>query len=156
MNVLSIDPGPEQSGVVFFSMGKVIESEIMDNVALLKRLLSLDFPAVPNLCAVEMIASYGMPVGKEIFETCVFIGEIKAAVAGWTRFERVYRKDVKIHLCQSMKAKDPHIRQALIDKHGVVGTKKSPGPLFGISGHLWAALAVADYANDTIDPRRLA
>jgi hypothetical protein len=45
-----------------------------------------------------------------------------------------------------MRAKDANIRQALIDKLGAVGTKKAPGPLYGISGHLWAALAVADYA----------
>jgi hypothetical protein len=31
----------------------------------------------------------------------------------------------------------------LIDALGEVGTKKNPGPLYGVSGHYWAALGVA-------------
>jgi hypothetical protein len=46
-----------------------------------------------------------------------------------------------------MKAKDANIRQALIDIYGgndkAIGNKKTPGPLYGIKGDLWAALAVA-------------
>lgn len=64
--------------------------------------------------------------------------------------ELIYRRDIKIHLCGTVKAKDGNIRQALIDKHGAPGTKKSKGPTYGVSGHLWAALAVADYASRTL------
>ena len=63
----------------------------------------------------------------------------------------LFRKDIKIHLCGTMKAKDANIRQALIDKHGKVGTAKNKGPLYGISSHLWSALAVADYATDNYE-----
>jgi hypothetical protein len=49
-------------------------------------------------------------------------------------------------LCGSMKAKDSSIRQAIIDRYrkpdGKCPTKKG-GPLHGISGDCWAALAVA-------------
>jgi len=55
----------------------------------------------------------------------------------------VYRKEVKIYLCGSMKAKDPNIRQALIDRLGDPGTKKNPGPTYGVKSHAWSALAVA-------------
>jgi len=48
-----------------------------------------------------------------------------------------------------MKAKDANIRQALIDKLGPVGTKKSPGPLWGVKSHIWSALAVAVTALET-------
>lgn len=71
-----------------------------------------------------MIASYGMPVGKEVFDTCVWIG--KFAEASKLKEEYIYRKDEKMNICHSMKAKDSNIRQALIDRFGVVGTKKAP------------------------------
>jgi len=45
-----------------------------------------------------------------------------------------------------MRAKDANIRQALLDLIGPQGTKKTPGPTYGIKSHTWAALAVAVYA----------
>jgi hypothetical protein len=57
------------------------------------------------------------------------------------------RKDVKLHLCGSPRAKDANIRQALLDRYGgkekAIGSKHQRGPLYGIRSHLWAALAVA-------------
>ena len=58
----------------------------------------------------------------------------------------VYRRDVKMWLCGTPRAKDPNIAQALRDKYGDPGTKKNPGKIYGVKSHLWAALAVADYA----------
>src|SRR5690606_4735562 len=63
---------------------------------------------------------------------------------------KVYRKDVKLHLCGSPRAKDANIRQSLLDRFGpgkekAVGTKQNPGPLYGVKSHMWAALAVAVY-----------
>ncbi len=76
---------------------------------------------------IEMVASYGMPVGKEVFETCVAIGQFKQkAIEYDIPVEFIYRKDEKMNICHSMKAKDSNIRQALIDRFGVVGTKKNP------------------------------
>ena len=80
-----------------------------------------------DVLVIEMIASYGMPVGKEVFETCVWIGRFKElAIIRNIKVEYIYRKDEKMNLCQSMKAKDSNIRQALIDRFGIVGTKKNP------------------------------
>lgn len=74
-----------------------------------------------------MIASYGMAVGKEVFDTCIWIGRfIELAKLQNIDAEYIYRKDEKINLCNSMKAKDSNIRQALIDRFGEVGTKKNP------------------------------
>lgn len=96
--------------------------------------------------AIEMIASYGMAVGSEVFDTCIWIGRFIQAWNG--PYTQVFRKDVKMHLCGQTKAKDANVRQALIDRFGpgkdkAIGTKKNPGPLYGISGDIWAALAVA-------------
>jgi hypothetical protein len=57
-----------------------------------------------------------------------------------------------MHLCNSMRAKDANVRQALIDRFGPVGTKKQPGKLYGVATHYWAALGVAVYSADVFDP----
>lgn len=94
--------------------------------------------------ALEFIASYGMPVGAEVFQTCLWAGRFIQAFPG--QHHIVYRKDVKLNLCGSMRAKDGNVRQAIIDRFGgkekAIGKKKTPGPLYGVSGDMWAALAV--------------
>jgi hypothetical protein len=55
---------------------------------------------------------------------------------------------VKMHLCGNTRAKDGNIRQALLDRFGpgkaiACGTKKQPGPLYGVSKDVWQALALA-------------
>lgn len=90
-----------------------------------------------------MIASYGMAVGKTVFETCVWIGRFKE-IADFKSVdvEYIYRKDEKMNICHSMKAKDSNIRQALIDRFGIVGTKKKPGWFYGFKKDIWQAYAV--------------
>lgn len=143
MIVLAIDPGTDQSAYVLFDGRLVLAGDIVAN-DVLRGLLRSGKVGRHDVVACEMVASYGMAVGREVFETCVWIGRFLECANKPVRL--VFRKDVKMHLCHSMRAKDGNIRQALLDKHGAVGTKKNPGPLFGIRSHLWAALAVADYA----------
>lgn len=84
-----------------------------------------------------------MAVGKEVFETCVWIGRFKEiALLKDIQVEYIYRKEEKINLCNSMKAKDTNIRQALIDRFGIVGTKKNPGWFYGFKKDIWSAYAV--------------
>lgn len=92
---------------------------------------------------IEMIASYGMAVGKEVFDTCVWIGRFKQkSIENDIPVEYIYRKEEKMNICNSMKAKDSNIRQALIDRFGVVGTKKKPGWFYGFKKDIWSAYAV--------------
>jgi len=108
-----------------------------------------------GVLAIEMIASYGMAVGREVFDTCRWIGRFEqVGLTAGCIVRLVYRAEVKMHLCHSMRAKDANIRQALIDKLGPPGKKKSPGPTYGISGDVWAALAVAVTAAETPEPTR--
>lgn len=145
MVIVAIDPGPEESAILGLYDGRVIEPAILANAEVMEHVTRI---GGGSYLAVEMIASYGMPVGKDVFETCVWIGRFIEAWADDSTAHKVYRKDVKLHLCGSPRAKDANIRQALIDRFGpgkevAVGKKANPGPLYGIKSHLWAALAVA-------------
>lgn len=154
MNILAIDPGSERSAwVVYDTETKALVTfGICSNSRLV---LGLKSEGGTHL-AIEMIACYGMSVGKTVFNTCVWIGRfIQAwidqsglASMGHTQ---VYRMQVKMHLCHHASAKDSNIRQAIIDRYPEtgggktpqIGTKAHPGPLYGVSKDVWAALGVA-------------
>ena len=114
--IVAIDPGTTESAFVVWDRDRIIDSGTVPN-GVLRHFFSTraDFLLV-DLIAIEMIASYGMPVGKETFETCLWIGRF--IELSHFPVALVYRKDIKIHLCGSMKAKDGNIRQSLIDKLG--------------------------------------
>jgi hypothetical protein len=146
--ILAIDPGTTESGWCLFEDGDVVESGVATNpemLVIVRRSTDAD-----RLC-IEMIASYGMAVGREVFETCVWIGRFLQAWRDPEAVELVYRKDVKMHLCGDPRAKDANIRQALIDlfprtgggKCPQIGVKAAPGPLYGMASHAWPALGVA-------------
>ena len=142
--ILAIDPGPEQSAWLVLDDETPRCFGIVPNAELRDMLRGVP---LADVVVIEMVASYGMPVGESVFETCVWIGRyIEASLP--QRAERLFRKDVKMTLCQSMRAKDSNIRQALIDRYGgtretAIGKKATPGPLYGIAKDVWAALAVA-------------
>lgn len=135
---IAVDPGNERSALVWFDTdtGRPYGSAIVRNEEVVELVRD-------ERIVCEMIASYGMPVGREVFETCVWIGRF---VQVSRCYAMLYRKDVKLHLCGSARAKDANVRQALLDLYGgkaAVGTKKKPGPLYGFRKDLWAALGVA-------------
>lgn len=137
--ILAIDPGNIESAycLIDTTTYKPIEFGKVDNELLLIKLGELDYKKL----IIEMIASYGMPVGKEVFDTCVWIGRFVQR-RKCCDFSYVYRKEEKLNLCNSMKAKDSNIRQALIDRFGGVGTKKNPGWFYGFKADIWSAYAV--------------
>ena len=137
--LLAIDPGTNESGwVILDADNRVAAAGIHTNHQLLTTVARWN-----GELAIEMIASYGMPVGREVFETCLWVGRFIQAYPHSGLVRLVYRQDVKTHLCHSSSATDTNIRVALIDLIGPTGTKKNPGPTYGISKHMWAALAVA-------------
>lgn len=104
------------------------------------------------LLAIEKVEPQGsIAVGAETFETVFFSGRA-AQSYGLERVARIGRKAIKLHLCDTTRANDTSIRMAIIDRFGgkdkAVGKRSNPGPLFGITGHGWAALAVAITAYD--------
>ena len=166
MTILAIDPGNTESGFALIDPAtcRPIEAGKIPNEDLLRRLhwwLTLDHP--PSLVAIEMVASYGMPVGADVFETCVWIGRFAQVCESFGPFgmpcDLVYRKNVKLHLCHTTKAKDANITQALIDRFASgqpnrgKGTKADPGWFFGFKADIWQAYALAVLTADTVSGR---
>ena len=105
MKLLCIDPGTTHSGVVILNNKKDIlfsDPEYDNHKLCLDLQCFADFENCDHL-AIEMIASYGMAVGKEVFETCLFIGRFIQAFN--KEYTKIYRKDVKMNLCHSMQSK---------------------------------------------------
>lgn len=145
MTVLAIDPGPEQSAWVLWD-GECVAKHAKESNALVRDRLALRFRGVHDV-VIEQIASYGMPVGAEVFETCVWTGRFWEAAGPCVAVHLRPRRDVKLHLCGQVRAKDSNIRQALIDRFGgkdqAIGKKATPGPLYGLRADEWQALALA-------------
>ena len=149
--IIAIDPGTSESAILLWR-DNTCAGEIVPNQVILERLPKFPpelFPANPIL-AIEMIACYGMSVGKEVFETCVWIGRFYQAwkIASGRDPQLITRLTVKMHHCHSMQAKDSNIRQALIYKYGAPGTKKQQGVTYGLKSHLWSAFAIATYVSE--------
>lgn len=141
MRVLAIDPGYVQSAIVEFDGSVLHQHRTVPNEQLLKEL-----PCMVGVLVIEQIAAMGMAVGEEVFETVFWSGRFAQSFRG--SFERIKRHAIKMHLCGNTRAKDPNIRQALLDRFGpgralALGTKTRQGPLYGVAGDQWAALAVA-------------
>lgn len=139
--ILALDPGTTETGWCLFDVdnARIADSGVGSNADILNSLGDMQADAL----AIEMVASYGMAVGREVFETCVWIGRFQQAWTAPSDVTLVYRRDVKLHLCGNARAKDANIRQALIDLLGPQGKKNAPGPTYGVRSHAWAALAVA-------------
>lgn len=150
--ILAIDPGNIESAYVLMDGYKPIEFGKVPNDSIRTLISTAEYSTI----AIEMIASYGMSVGATVFDTCVWIGrftELALINGPCNRIKHVYRKDEKMNLCGSMRAKDSNIRQALIDRFGVVGTKNNPGWFYGFKADIWSAYAVGVTYLDSINIR---
>ena len=155
MNVFAIDPGNEQSAwcimndqYELINFGKDSNSLVMK---ILKDKLDISIKFIPYIdyVVLERVASYGMPVGREVFETCEWIGRYAQEAEKVTSVDYIYRRDEKLYLCFDSKAKDANIRAALIErfaKHDFKngrGTKANPDYFYGVKADIWSAIAVA-------------
>lgn len=141
--ILAIDPGTTQSGWVLYdpSARRVAQAGVLPNDQVLMACYSKAAGLATEM-AIERFEGMGMIVGAEVFETVHWAGRFFEKWPGPAPW-RITRRQVKLHLCGSMRAKDPSVRQALIDQLGAPGTKREPGPTYGVASHAWAALAVA-------------
>lgn len=145
--ILAIDAGNIYSGYVVIGEDlKPLEFGKIENEVLLEKIHSGEFDDCDHV-ALEMIASYGMAVGKTVFDTCVWVGIFTEALRG-KHIQYIYRKDEKMNLCYNNSAKDANIIQALIDRFAPdtpnkgKGSKKEPGWFYGFAKDVWQAYAV--------------
>lgn len=149
MIILALDPGNTQTGYAVLEMPefRLIKFGKADNTSLLTLVANSDILYDVDAVAIEMVANFGMTVGSEVFETCVWIGRFHQA-SDHPNTHYVYRKEEKEILCGSLRAKDANIRRALIDRYARhdlkngKGTKANPDVFYGVSKDVWAAIAV--------------
>lgn len=156
--ILAIDPGNKESGYVLVEydendITKVIGRGKLENERLYEVMYNTykSYMTDEISIAVEMVQSMGMPVGKEVFDTCVWIGRILEYSDRYfmKNYKFIYRADEKLTICGNMRAKDSNVRQAIIDRFAPgqpnkgKGTKKNPGFFYGFKADIWQAFAVA-------------
>lgn len=144
MNILALDPGTKQTAYVYFVSGCVEDKGILPNEEMVT--LVRIFARPVDVVAIEFIQCYGMAVGREVFETVYWTGQIahQAKLRGF-EVKRFGRVTVKTWVTGMGRATDTNVHQALMLKYG--GTKKGE-PLHGVKKDIWAALAVATYVHE--------
>lgn len=148
MIVIGLDPGYRQSAFVTFDGERVMDHQIADNEDIRQHLKGLRKHAEPAVLVIEQMQMFrsAFGVGAEVFDSVYWSGRFAEIWDPW-RVERMLRAKVRGHL-HAIKGGDAAVRQGLIVRFGgyketAIGSKKNPGPCFGIKSHEWSALALA-------------
>lgn len=167
--IMAIDPGTTSSAYIIWDGSKVLDKGYLTNCHMLSRIVKFQHESIMDRSMdaamghykipvtfpevyIESIVSYGMPLGQETIDTCVWIGRFHIVA----NTNLINRKQIKIHHCGTTRAKDKNIRQTLVDKYGPVSTKANPNPVHGgdykdkMKDHLWSAFALATYVSECV------
>ena len=107
--ILSIDPGTSLSAYLVMETEdyKILDKGKVANDVLIGMVRTGYF----DMLAIEGFQSFGMPVGKEVFDTAYYIGRLmQIAEDLGSKVRMVYRSEVKLHHCLTPRAKDANIR----------------------------------------------
>lgn len=148
MMIFAIDPGSTQSA--YCMMGEDALPIAFDKVPNLDIVALLrNYGKSRPVVVIERVASYGMPVGREVFDTCEWIGRYTQVAKDLALdVEYILRQEEKLHICKSPKANDATIRKALIDrfaKHDFKtgkGNSHNPDFFYNFRADIWAAFSV--------------
>jgi len=154
MLILGIDPGPTASGVVLYCAAerRVLASASALTVDEVFRWIRGGTPTIylHDRVIIEQVMSQGQS-GNDLLRTAEVSGRFwqVALDVDCLDLPPVFmpRREVCSALAITGAGKDAQIREAMIEIHGgtkaaAVGTKKKPGPLYGVSGHAWQALGL--------------
>lgn len=152
MRILAIDPGPERCGLVIYDTeaGEVAQCDkaaTVDAVITLIRYAQADHGV--QLIACERVQSYGI-AGASLLRTSEVYGRVlQATEAAGLPFVGRYRREVLSLLMVAGRGnRDAMVRERMLEMHGgsrsaACGTKRAPGPLYGVTSHAWQALGLA-------------
>lgn len=147
MKILAIDVGTTETGFCIINketykpirFGKISNEDLLDIVR------NEDYDTL----IYEEFQSYGMPIGVSTITSITWNGRyMQIALDRKKQVDYIYRKEEKMNLCNSMKAKDSNIRQALIDRFAKFDFKNGKGVkgnkdfFYGFSKDVWSAFAV--------------
>ena len=163
--IIGLDPGNKYTGYCIadeklkpIMFGKESNDIVM---AIFKTtLVEADMISDSYIVAIERVASYGMAVGSEVFETCEWIGRFAQELGHFAPVDYVYRRDEKKYICGSPTANDATIRRALADRFAYgapnygKGTKSNPGFFYGFKADIWSAYAVCVTYNDMTERKK--
>jgi hypothetical protein len=156
MNLLAIDTGPETCGVVLLDVDE-FPPRVIYHKADMQIVFLLDTIRGPKgirefeHVAAERFASQRKPLGNESIYTIEVYGRIwQQCLASGVPFSGIYRREVKQELGMMATANDAQVNEALRYTYPATGggktpqkgTKKQPGPLYGLKDHAWPALGV--------------
>lgn len=149
---LGIDPGPQTSGMVAYVLpevggwGRVLRSYKEATLQQVRWELNL---ACSMDAEVVLECTQAGPPSTHVVKTTEVVGRImEACDSRGLTWHAYYRREVLQALgCARTGNKDSLVRCAVIELHGgdkktACGTKKNPGPLYGVASHAWQALGV--------------
>lgn len=151
MIIWGIDPGPKESAVVIVGAGPplhICRKWSEENSTLETSIANSGYVRGYVNIAIESMTPQGRKgIAQVTIDTIRWIGRFEAACnRGCVQWKSIPRNTVRTRLA-GPQGNDASVRRTLIDLWGgkarAIGTKAAPGPLYGITGHQWAALAVA-------------
>lgn len=150
MKIFAIDPGNIQSAYCLMNDEaeeyQFVEFGKQDNHVVMKRMIEL-LPEIDGVI-IERMQSYGMPVGETTFVSAEWIGRFSQEAEKKVFVSYIYRRDEKLYICGSPRAKDANIRAALIerfakkDKTNGKGTKNNKDVFYGVKADMWSAICI--------------
>jgi hypothetical protein len=170
LKILGLDPGTRATGwVIYDAEEKRVLATAPEKGGRTQNELLLRYIVDPSAAAAAELAGE-LPGGREFFtigrsgiekitlyqrvnddvhDTILWYGKFQYALEENEVPTNLYpRSTIRATICPDLKSpNDSAVIAALKDKVGPPGTKKLPGPTYGITGHSWQALAAAIHDN---------
>ncbi len=164
MVILGIDPGPQDSAGVLWDTETEhvvkawhrLNDEVLAGCRQFK-LMQQNIGAI----AIEDPQAQRRPASEDFINTVKWSARFHQAIydrldiGDFSRLLLIPYREVSIHFCKIVNAKEKFVKEALIKRFGLQGTKTNPGRLYGISGHEWSALAVAITLGDRMTEKKI-
>jgi hypothetical protein len=147
LKILGLDPGPSETAYCLIDQDFNVLTAGKAALPMILKALSV---APPDCVAIESIQSYGMAVGRSVFDTCYSIGRILQKCDDLALPTFLYpRPEYARRICGVGKISDSVLRQALLLRFG--GDRKGEAlHLLRGNSDKRSAFAVAAYHNDII------